>query len=178
MLVLLMATLYSCSSYPITGKKYLDAGFNGRWEAKDYLSDDLSREDEQLLKEYISELKQEFGDSSYEFHFRAGYRFRGWFGEIFAFGFYSFNDDRQNIVYVEFEKENGKWCVDDIGLDYPDDLINEYSICQKDYAQAKESGDNDKIKESRQDLKDTEKVIYAFRDFFNDEEWESFINPK
>ena len=55
MLVLLMSTLYSCSNYPTTGKKYLDAGFNGRWDAKDYLSDNLSREDEQLLKEYISE---------------------------------------------------------------------------------------------------------------------------
>lgn len=173
------AILVSCSgNYSKVGEEFLDKGFNSFWyEAEEYLSDELSDEDKQDLKLYVAELKSEYGVTSYEFSYRAGYEFDVIWSTL-ATGYYSFNDDTEHILYVDFEKKDGKWVIEDIGESSTEDIIQEYSVSQKDYTEAIESNDKNKIKTAKTELKENEKVVNAFRDFFNDEEWTSFINSK
>lgn len=171
--------LVSCSgNFSKTGEKFLDQGFNSFWfKAEEYLSDELSYEDKQDLKDYIAELKRDYGATSYEFMYRAGYDFDVLWSTL-ATGYYSFNDDKEHILYVDFVKKDGKWLVEDIGESSTKDIVREYFISQKDYTEAKESNDKDKIKMTKSELKENEKVMNAFRDFFDEEEWSSFINSK
>lgn len=179
--ILLCASVILCSctgNYPKTGEYFLNEGFNSLWTyAEKYLSDELSDEDKQDLKDYITELKKDYGVTSYEFMYRAGYDFDVLWSTL-ATGYYSFNDDTEHILYVDFEKKDGKWVIEDFGESSTKDIVREYFISQKDYTEAKELNDKDKIKTAKTELKENEKVVNAFRDFFNKEEWESFINSK
>lgn len=177
-LLSILTIICSCSGYATIGEKFLNASFSSSWyDAENSLSDELSYDDKQDLKEYISDLKREFGTVDYKFKYRAGYKY-DLLWSTYATGYYSCNDDKNHILFVDFEKQGKKWVVDDIGESSIEDIVNEYSISQQDYAQAKESGNDDKIKTLRTELKENKKVVFAFKDFFDEDQWESFINSK
>jgi len=179
-----LCLLTSCSdcSFSKTGIEFLESAFgSSRSTAKSLLSDDievgignhdnLSKNElkELFLDYYIDDIKygEDIPGPFSDFVFRCGFS-STFFGTETADGYFSYGDQKDWYILVEFTKESNEWLVDGIEVCKIGTLIDEYKKDVERLKDYKNSEENAKM--YKEYIKQDKKLIKSFKSFFSDEQ--------
>lgn len=180
----------SCSSndtsFSDTGLQFLDKAFSSyQIGAKDMLSDDVeigwggwgksSYEKKEIFLEWIKELREELPGIKYcpKFEYHTGFSCKVWDMNRGS-GYYTYDGEKDHIIVVSFEEKKDKWCVNNLAILEPEDLISEYRGAKEDLEKDIQGKRKEEIKLDKASIKYLEKVIYAFEDFFTESQFQEF----
>lgn len=174
-----MSVLVSCgdSGYKKVGTKFLKAAFeNSTSTAKDLTYGD--RDDKEIIIESVKLIKKELRGVS-DFKYRYGNTYDVWGGEKGATSFYSFGDNDEYLIALDFTKDDDKgWLVDGINVEEIEDLVDEYESMKKRLAQYIDEGDKEKIETKKTEVKNYEELLNSIKDILSDDLLKQFKKIK